>query len=105
MPKEYQEILTVRPGLTSAASLFDYTVGDTYTDNDLYMKEVLPYKLEMEMLYVEKEGLFYDIELIWRTIVTILAVLAGKRKLPEQWEYKQVKEIMEAKQSVMEEWK
>lgn len=83
---KYQEILSVRPGLTSAASLFDYTVGDTYSDNDLYMKEVLPYKLEMEMLYVEREGFFYDISLIWRTIVTILAVFTKRKKLPRQWE-------------------
>lgn len=89
---KYQEILTVRPGLTSAASLFDYTVGDSYTDNNLYMKEVLPYKLEMEMLYVEKESFSYDVSLVWRTVVTILAVMVGKKKLPEQWEYKQVKE-------------
>lgn len=94
---KYQKILTVRPGLTSAASLFDYTVGDSYTDNNLYMKEVLPYKLEMEMLYVEKESFSYDASLVWRTVVTILAVMVGKKKLPEQWEYKQVKENVVAK--------
>lgn len=87
---KYQKILSVRPGLTSAASLFDYTVGDTYTDNNLYIKEVLPYKLEMEMLYVEKEGFVYDTSLIWRTIITILAVLLKKRELPKQWEYKYI---------------
>lgn len=84
---KYQEILTVRPGLTSAASLFDYTVGETYSDNDLYIKEVLPLKLEMEMLYVKKESFCYDISLIWRTIVTILAVMTRQKKLPRQWEY------------------
>lgn len=89
---KYQEILSVRPGLTSAASLFDYTIGDTYTDNDLYIKEVLPYKLEMEMLYIEKEGLLYDVSLIWRTVVTIIAVLIGKKPLPKQWEYDYIKE-------------
>ena len=87
---KYQEILSVRPGLTSAASLFDYTIGDTYTDNDLYMKDVLPYKLEMEMLYVKKESFFYDFTLICRTVITILAVFTGKKKLPDQWEYNYV---------------
>ena len=89
---KYQKILSVRPGLTSAASLYDYTVGDTYSDNDLYMKEVLPYKLEMEMLYVEREGFLYDISLIWRTVITILFVLIGKKRLPKQWEYECVKD-------------
>ena len=87
---KYQEILSVRPGLTSAASLFDYTIGDTYTDNDLYMKEVLPYKLEMEMLYVKKESFFYDFTLICRTVITIVAVCIGKKKMPDQWEYNYV---------------
>lgn len=89
---KYQKILSVRPGLTSAASLFDYTVGDTYSDNDLYMREVLPYKLEMEMLYLKKESFSYDVSLVWRTIVTIFAVFIGKKNLPKQWEYNQVKE-------------
>lgn len=88
---KYQKILTVRPGLTSAASLFDYTVGDTYSDNDAYMKEVLPLKLDMEMLYVEKQSFPYDCNLVWRTIVTILQVLCGKRGFAEQPELKQIR--------------
>lgn len=94
---KYQEILSVRPGLTSAASLFDYTVGDTYTDDTAYIREVLPYKLEMEMLYVEKEGFLYDCSLVWRTIITILAVLVKKNRLPNQWEYELVKEKINIK--------
>ena len=92
---KYQKILTVRPGLTSAASLFDYTVGDTYTDDELYKKEVLPYKLEMEMLYVEREGFLYDCALVFRTIITILAVFFGVKKLPGQSEYEEVKTKMQ----------
>lgn len=88
---DYQRILSIKPGLTSAASLFDYTVGDTYTDNDAYMKEVLPYKLEMEMLYIAKESFLYDLSLIWRTVGTIFAVLFRCNTLPKQWEYEYVK--------------
>lgn len=93
----FQKILSVRPGLTSAASLFDYTIGDTYTDNDLYVKEVLPYKLEMEMLYVEKESFLYDCELVFRTVITIIAVFLGMKKLPEQREYEEVNRKMSIK--------
>jgi len=95
---KYQEILSVRPGLTSAASLFDYTVGDTYTDDKLYQKEVLPYKLEMEMLYVDKENFGYDCALVVRTVITILAVLFKVKKLPEQWEYNAIKSKVEESQ-------
>lgn len=87
----YQRILTVRPGLTSAASLYDYTVGDTYTDNEKYIKEVLPIKLDMEMLYVEKQSFLYDCNLVWRTVVTILQVMAGKKDFKEQPELAEVR--------------
>ena len=36
---KYVKISDVRVGLTSAASLYDYTVGDTYTDDKVYIKE------------------------------------------------------------------
>lgn len=82
----YQKILSVRPGLTSAASLYDYTVGDTYSDNDAYIREVLPIKLDMEMLYLKKQNFPYDCSLVWRTMITILQVMLGKKRfkdLPE----------------------
>ena len=80
---EYQKILSVRPGLTSAASLYDYIVGDTYTDDEAYRREVLPVKLELEMLYLERQGFAYDAELVWRTITTVLQVLFGKKQFRE----------------------
>ena len=88
---KYQKILSVRPGLTSAASLYDYTVGDTYSDNDAYMREVLPIKLDMEMLYVNRQSFGYDCQLVWRTIVTILQVLFGKKDFKEQPELAEVR--------------
>ena len=88
---KYQKILSIRPGLTSAASLFDYTVGDTYSDDKLYQKEILPVKVEMELMYVERQCFVYDVELVWRTIVAILQVLAGKRNFADQPELAEAK--------------
>lgn len=87
---EYEKVTTVKPGLTSIASLFDYTVGDTYKDNEAYRKEVLPIKLELEKLYVERRSFFYDVRLIWRTIVTILQVLIGKKNFKDQPELAEI---------------
>ena len=81
---KYEPVAQVKPGLTSPASLYDYTVGDTYKDNDAYRKEVFPIKLEMELMYVEKESFAYDASLVARTIVTILQVLFGKKQFKEQ---------------------
>ena len=80
----YESISDVRPGLTSAASLYDYTVGDTYEDNQAYIREVLPVKLEMELYYVEHESFGYDVQLVWRTVVTILQVLLKKKNFLPQ---------------------
>ena len=94
---QYQKILSVRPGLTSAASLFDYTVGDTYTDDQAYQREVLPVKLEMEMLYIERHSFGYDCQLVWRTIVTILQVLVGKKNFKDQPELSEIKSRVRSK--------
>ena len=87
---KYQEILSIRPGLTSAASLFDYTVGDTYTDDDAYRRDVLPYKLEMELYYIRNRSFRYDVSLIGRTMKLIIQKFLGVKKFPKQPEYDEV---------------
>ena len=87
----YAKVSTVKPGLTSAASLYDYTVGDTYKDDMAYRREVLPIKLEMEKMYVERQSFKYDCSLVWRTIVTILQVLVGKKDFKDQPELAEIK--------------
>ncbi len=79
----YEIINSIKPGLTSAASLYDYTVGETYTDDNVYRKEVLPKKLELELLYLKKESFIYDFNLIRRTVLTIACIVSKQlNKLP-----------------------
>ena len=87
---KYEKILSIRPGLTSAASLYDYTVGETYTDVGKYAAEVLPVKQEMELYYVTHEGFRYDAELVLRTMLTILEIAAGKKKFAPQKELSKI---------------
>ena len=84
---KYECVLNVKPGLTSAASLFDYTEGDKYTDDLLYQKEILPIKREMELYYVLKISFVYDFELVIRTIKTIALTLVGKTDFKKSKEY------------------
>lgn len=91
---KYAPVLNTKPGLTSAASLYDYIVGDTYKDDVAYRKEVVPVKMEMELLYIEKQSFLYDCQLVWRTMVTILGVFFGKKSFKEQPELAVVKEVM-----------
>lgn len=91
---KYASVLNVKPGLTSAASLYDYIVGDTYKDDVAYRKEVVPVKMEMELLYIEKQSFLYDCQLVGRTIVIILGVFFGKKSFKEQPELAVIKEVM-----------
>ena len=44
---EYKHILDVKPGLTSTASLYDYTHGELFEDEESYEKVFLPKKLKL----------------------------------------------------------
>lgn len=83
---EYKHILDVKPGLTSLASMYDYTHGERYEDPELYEKEFVPQKLKLEMYYVDHKSFFYDNWLIIRTAWTIIRVACGKDdfKVPKE---------------------
>lgn len=92
----YEPVLSVAPGLTSYASLFDYTHGDALVGNrEVYLKEIVPVKREMELYYVEHKGLWTDIKLIFKTAGIIIAVVFGKKKFAYPKEYYIVKERLE----------
>lgn len=75
---KYAPVASIRPGLTSPASLYDYVVGDTVSDERLYRETILPVKLELELIYVSRESFAYDAGLVWRTMATILAKLFNR---------------------------
>lgn len=76
---EYKYILDVKPGLTSPASLYDYTHGEAYEDEELYEKEFVPQKLQLELYYVKHQSFWYDIKLILKTAWLIVLKTCGKR--------------------------
>ena len=76
---EYKRILDVKPGLTSPASLYDYTHGEKYEDERLYETEFVPQKLALELYYVKNRGLLYDMLLILKTAFVIVMTLFGKQ--------------------------
>lgn len=75
---EYKHILDVKPGLTSPASLYDYTHGEKYEDESLYEKEFVPQKLRLELYYVKHQSFLYDIKLILKTAWIIIQTFCGK---------------------------
>jgi putative colanic acid biosynthesis UDP-glucose lipid carrier transferase len=80
---EYIHILDVKPGLTSTASLYDYTHGESYEDEDSYEKNFMSKKLKLELYYVNHRAFWYDIVLILRTAWLIIQKTCGKRDFAE----------------------
>lgn len=93
---KYKQILTVKPGLSSPASLYDYAVGEQFEDESDYEREFLPSKLNVELYYVQHRSLAYDCAIVIRTIVTIAAVLLNKN-VPIPWEAEKVDKIILSK--------
>ena len=87
---KYAPVASIRPGLTSPASLYDYVVGDSVTDERLYRETVLPVKLELELLYVHKESFFHDTSLVFRTMFSIVNALSKHRWMPVRSELKEI---------------
>ena len=76
---KYGVAASVRPGLTSPSAIYDYIYGDTVEDESDYERLVLPTRLELEAYYPAKMGVWYDIKMIWYTVVAILATVFGKK--------------------------
>lgn len=85
---KYKKILSVKPGLSSPASLYDYTHGELYEDEELYVKEFMPKKLDVELYYIDHRNCWYDLQIIVRTVMTILQIIGGKEKFKEPKEVK-----------------
>lgn len=80
---EYKHIMDVKPGLTSTASLYDYTHGEMFEDEESYEKEFMPKKLKLELYYVNHRSFWYDIQLVLRTAWLIILKTGGKNDFTE----------------------
>ena len=78
--------LTVAPGLASPGSIFNYTHGDAYLAGDsdrAYVERLLPIKLALDRVYVDRASLWYDLRLIARTMAVLAARLVGRRRFAD----------------------
>ena len=80
---EYVHILDVKPGLTSTASLYDYTHGELFEDEESYEKVFMPKKLKLELYYVNHRTFWYDMVLVLRTAWLIMQKICGKNDFKE----------------------
>lgn len=84
----YRGIVSVKPGLSSPASLYDYTVGEKFENEQDYLRLFVPKKLEMELYYTNKCSFVYDLKIVVKTVFTIILTIVGYEN------FKEPKELM-----------
>ena len=71
---EQRQILAYRPGVTSAASLAYRHEESLLTGPDwetVYLQEVMPAKLAVDLAYMAQRSLYTDLQLILRTVMSM----------------------------------
>ena len=72
---DQRQVLRVRPGITSAASLRYRDEAALLTGPDwekTYIESIMPQKLAIELAYLQQRNLLTDLELIVRTLWTVI---------------------------------
>ena len=85
--KQKEVLLSVRPGMTSPASVVYSNEEEllSHADGlDRYFKEIMPDKMRLDMLYILQRNFLSDIDVIF---CTLIALLPGWRKIRvKNWE-------------------
>ena len=80
-----EEILSVRPGVTSPASIVYHDEEKLLKGNDFmatYYQKILPDKMRLDRIYVRHHSLLSDLDIIFWTLAVLLPRLASSR-IPE----------------------
>jgi lipopolysaccharide/colanic/teichoic acid biosynthesis glycosyltransferase len=74
--KEEKIILSVRPGITDWASIWNVDEGALLKGSDdpenAYMRHIRPTKLRLQMKYVREQSFWVDLKIIFLTILAII---------------------------------
>jgi diguanylate cyclase (GGDEF)-like protein len=86
LPKDVRdEVLSVRPGVTSPASVLYHSEEELLSQADLmpgYFRNILPDKMRLDQLYVRHRSFISDLDIIFWTIAIFVPRLARTR-IPE----------------------
>lgn len=71
-----KQIFSVRSGISSPASIVfsdeEYLMNQVQDPEKFYIEEIMPYKIELNLYYIEHQSFFYD---IWLIIATLLKIV------------------------------
>jgi lipopolysaccharide/colanic/teichoic acid biosynthesis glycosyltransferase len=75
--EDQKRVLQVRPGITDPASIQyrheERVLAQSEDAEKLYVRAILPHKLELNLEYLEKMSLFFDFKLILQTLRSLLS--------------------------------
>lgn len=77
--------LQVAPGLTSPGALYYYSQCEEQLEGEVvevYVDRLLPRKLAIDRVYIRRASVTYDLQVIARTILVVLARVTGSRRFP-----------------------
>jgi lipopolysaccharide/colanic/teichoic acid biosynthesis glycosyltransferase len=76
-PEQKNIILSVRPGITDLASLWDFHEGEVLKGSPdpekTYREKIRPEKIRLQIEYVKNRSFWLDIKIIFRTILKIFS--------------------------------
>ena len=71
--EEQRKVLEVKPGITDLASIRyrdeNDLLGEAENPDDLYINTIMPDKLALNLVYINKNNIFFDIYIILKTII------------------------------------
>lgn len=74
--EEQRNVLLVKPGITDEASIVfrdENTILENAEDTETaYINEIMPVKLNLNLKYIRKMGLFYNVKIIFKTVFAVL---------------------------------
>ena len=89
---KYKAAGKVQAGLTGPSALYDYLYGDEVEDAEAYEKLVLPTRLELDLYYLKKMSMAFDIKMIIWTVIAVLGEVVGHKP---QWMLKKLEKAVE----------
>lgn len=76
---KYAAAGNVQCGLTGPSALYDYIYGDSVEDAVDYETLVLPTRLTLDLVYLDKMSFWFDIKMIWWTVECIVMTVMHKK--------------------------
>lgn len=76
--QEQKKVLMVKPGITDYASILYSNENELLAKSEnpetLYIKEIMPHKLKLNMEYINNPGLITDFKIILKTVAKIVGL-------------------------------